>query len=176
MNSNLRKTLLAGASVLALVVGGGTVFADSAGTSVTQTATHLDAAASWIGQTNGVTSCNSVSATSPSATITITPPAGQYVYLTGLIVQINTDATGSTAVPTVSTTNISSSGGGSAAVFSLATTLATTGSTNTGFVLPFPVGGLKSAAPGVAVTFVPSATLSAHTIACMSATAYYNAN
>jgi hypothetical protein len=176
MENTFRKTLLAGVSALALVVGASSAFADAAATAVTQTATHSDAATFWIGQTAGLTACNAVSATSPSATITITPPAGQYVYLTDLIVQINTDATGSTAVPTVSTTNISTNGGATAGAFSLATTLSTTGATNTGFVLPFPIGGLKSAAPGVAVTFVPSATLSAHTIACMSATGYFNAN
>ncbi len=173
--NTFKKTLLAGVSALALMAAV-PALADTAGTSVTQTATHADAAAGWWGQTAGLTACNAVSATSPSATITITPPAGQYVYLTDLIVQINTDATGSTAVPTVSTTNISSNGGATAGAFSLATTLSTTGATNTGFVLPFPVGGLKSAAPGVAVTFVPSATLSSHTIACMSATGYFNAN
>ena len=176
MNSNLRKTLLAGASVLALVVGGGTVFADSAGTSVTQTATHLDAAASWIGQTNGVTSCNSVSATSPSATITITPPAGQYVYLTAILLQRSSDATGVTEVPTIATTNISSNGGATGAVLSAAMTLSTVGATNTGAVIPFGIGGLKSAAPGVAVTFVPSGAQATHGILCMSAVGYYNAN
>ena len=175
MNTKFKKTLLAGAAAIALLASP-VAMADFPGTSTTQTATHVDAATFWVGQAAGATACNAVSGTSPSDTITITPPAGQYVYLTDLIVQINTDATGSTAVPTVSTTNISSNGGTTAAVFSLATTLATTGSTNTGFVLPFPIGGLKSAAPGVAVTFVPSATLSAHTIACMSATGYYNAN
>ncbi len=174
--TTFRKSLLAGVSALALVCGALPAGADVAGVSVTQTATRPDAAQFWIGQTAGLTACNAVSATSPSATITITPPSGQYVYLTTLIVQINTDATGATAVPTVSTTNISSNGGATAGAFSLATTLATTGSTNTGFVLPFPVGGLKSAAPGVAVTFVPSATLNAHVIACMSATGYFNAN
>ncbi len=176
MNGNLRKTLLAGVSSLALMLGASDAFSDAAGTAVTQTATHLDAAQFWIGQAAGATSCNTVSGTVASNTITITPPSGQFVYLTTLIVQLSTDATGATAVPTVSTTNLSSSGGVSAAVFSLATTLSTTGALNTGFVLPFPVGGLKSSAPGVAVTFVPSATMNAHAIACMSVAGYYNAN
>ncbi len=176
MDSKLRKLLLAGAAALPLILASYGADADIPGTAVTQTATRADAATFWVGQAAGATACNAVSGTAASDTITITPPAGQYVYLTDLIVQINTDATGATAVPTVSTTNISSNGGATAAVFSLATTLATTGSTNTGFVLPFPIGGLKSAAPGVAVTFVPSATLNAHVIACMSAVGYFNAN
>ena len=148
--------------------------ADSAGTSTTQTATHLDAGAFWIGQANGATSCNAVSQTAAQDTITITPPAGQYVYLTDLIVQFSTDATGATAVPTISTTNLGT-GGGVAAVLSAATTLSTTGY-HADVAIPFPVGGLKSATPGTAVTIVPSATMGAHTILCMSAVGYFNAN
>ena len=171
---NFRKTLLARVSALALL--GAPALADVPGTSVTQTATHLDAATFWIGEADGTTSCNAVSQTSPSDTITITPPAGQYAYLTGMLVQINTDATGSTAVPTESFTNISNNGGSTGPVLSLATTLSTTGSTNTGAAIVFPVGGLKSAQPGVAVTAVPSATLGAHTIVCQSIYGYFNAN
>src|SRR5437773_968296 len=99
MDSKLRKLLFASVSALALLGAPVTAFADSAGTSVTQTATRPDAAQFWVGQAAGATACNAVSATAASGTITITPPSGQYVYLTDLIVQINTDATGSTAVP-----------------------------------------------------------------------------
>jgi hypothetical protein len=123
----------------------------------------------WVGQANGATSCNSVSQTAAQDTITITPPAGQFVYLEGLSVQINTDATGSTAVPTLSFTNLGNLNAGLAPFLSLATTLATTGSTNTGGIFTFANGGLKSSAPTTAVTIVPSATLGAHTIACMTA-------
>src|SRR5712691_3916296 len=87
-------------------------------------------------------------------------------------IQVNTDATGSTAVPTLSTTNLGNLNAGLAPFLSLATTLATTGSTNTGMVLNFPVGGIRSAAAGTAVTIVPSATLGTHTIVCMSAIGY----
>src|SRR5712691_11249974 len=99
--NRLRKTLLAGASALALVGASLPAFADTAGTAITQTATRPDAAQFWVGQAAGATACNAVSSTAASGTITITPPSGQYVYLTTLIVQINTDATGATAVPTV---------------------------------------------------------------------------
>ena len=172
----LRKFLLAGASAAALLAAPVLALADSAGTPVTQSATHLDAASFWVGQANGATACNAVSQTSASGTITITPPAGQYVYLTALLLQRNTDATGVTEVPTIATTNISSNGGATAAVLSAASTLSTTGLTNTGAVIPFGVGGLKSAAPGVAVTFVPSGAQATHGILCMSAVGYYNAN
>ncbi len=148
--------------------------ADNNGTATTQTATHYDSSTVWVGQANGATSCNSVSQTAANDTITITPPAGQYFYLTDLIVHFSTDATGATAVPTISTTNIGA-GGGISAVLSAATTLSTTGY-HAEFTIPFPVGGLKSAAPGTAVTFVPSASMSAHTILCMSAVGYFNAN
>lgn len=126
----------------------------------------------WVGQANGATSCNAVSQTAAQDTITITPPSGQYVYLTGLSIQINTDATGSTAVPTLSFTNLGNLNAGLAPFLTLATTLATTGSTNTGGIFNFPVGGLKSNAASTAVTVVPSATLGAHTIVCMTAWGY----
>lgn len=171
----LRKILLAGASAAALL-SAPAAMADTAGTPVTQSATHLDAASFWVGQAAGATACNAVSATSASGTITITPPAGQYVYLTALLLQRNTDATGVTEVPTIATTNISSNGGATSAVLSAASTLSTTGLTNTGAVIPFGVGGLKSAAPGTAVTFVPSAAQATHGILCMSAVGYFNAN
>ena len=173
--NQFRKTLLAGAAAIALL-GAPVVMADTAGTSVTQTATHLDAASFWVGQANGTTACNAVSQTSASGTITITPPAGQYVYLTALLLQRSSDATGVTEVPTIATTNISSNGGVTAAVLSAAMTLSTTGATNTGAVIPFQVGGLRSSVPGVAVTFVPSAAQATHGILCMSALGYYNAN
>jgi hypothetical protein len=170
--TNLRKTMLASVAVAALLLPYA-ADADFPGTAVTQTATHLDAATSWLGEAAGATSCNAVSATAASDTITITPPAGQYAYLTNFIFQHSTDATGATEVPTISMTNISTNGG-VAAFLSAASTLATTGYT-VNMSIPFP-NGLRSAAPGTAVTFVPSATLSAHTIMCNSVTVYFNAN
>lgn len=172
--NRLKKTLLAGVSALALL--GAPAMADAPGTSITQSATHLDAASFWVGQANGLTACNAVSQTSASETVTITPPAGQYVYLTALLIQKNTDATGVTEVPTISTTNISSNGGTTAGALSIASALSTTGNTGPNTVIPFQVGGLRSAAPGVAVTLVPSAAQATHGIICMSALGYYNAN
>jgi hypothetical protein len=169
--NHFRKALLGTASAIALLAAP-IAQADAPGTSVTQTATHLDAAVIWQGEAAGATSCNAVSATSVSDTITITPPGGQYVYLTEFLLQHSTDATGATEVPTISMTNIGT--GGFPAFLSAASTLSTTGYT-VNVAIPFP-NGLKSAQPGVAVTFVPSATLSAHTIMCNSATWYANAN
>ena len=70
----MRKYLLSLALLLAVAIGF-PALADFPGTSVTQTATRLDAAQGWWGQANGVTSCNSVSATAANDTITITPPS-----------------------------------------------------------------------------------------------------
>jgi hypothetical protein len=171
--NQFKYTLLAGVAAVALLAVP-VAMADVAGTSVTQTATHLDAATIWQGEANGATSCNAVSQTSASDTITITPPGGQYVYLTALVLQKSTDATGVTEVPTVSMTNIA--GGGFPAFLSLASTLSTTSGAYLDQTINFGPGGLKSAQPGVAVTFVPSAAASAHSIFCNSATYYTNAN
>lgn len=170
--NNLTKALLGSVAIAALCAPQA-VRADFPGTSITHTAAHLDAAAVWLGQANGVTSCNAVSQTSPSDTITVTPPSGQYFYMTEFFLQHSTDATGATEVPTISMTNISTNGG-VAAFLSAASTLATTGY-HVETAIPFPQG-LRSATAGTAVTFVPSATLSAHTIMCNSVTGYYNAS
>ena len=167
------KGLLGGVAAIALAVGlVSPVAADQAGASVTQTSTHLDAATIWQGMASGATGCNAVSATAASDTITITPPGGQYAYLESFLLQHSTDATGATEVPTISMTNIGT--GGFPAFLSAASTLATTGYT-VNVAIPFP-NGLRSAVAGTAVTFVPSATLSAHTIMCNSVTYYTNAN
>ena len=168
--------LLAAASAAAIIGGlyGPAALADSQATAVTQSALHNDASTFWIGQANGATSCNAVSQTSASDTITIPAVAGQYAYITELLVQFSTDATGATAVPTINATNISSAGG-VAFNLSAATTLSTTGY-HTDWAIPMPVGGLKAAAPGTAVTIVPSGAMGAHSILCMSAMGYYNSN
>ncbi len=171
--TKFRNALLASVAAIPLILGSYGADADLPGTSVTHTATHLDAASFWIGQSNGVTSCNSVSETSAQDTITVPAVGGQFAYLTEFFLQHSTDATGATEVPTISMTNIANAGGG-AAFLSAASTLATTGY-HVETSIPFP-NGLKSAAAGVAVTFVPSAALSAHTIMCNSVIGYYSSN
>lgn len=156
------------ASVAAAALLGSAAFAQAPPILVQPATPSIAGTASFfVGQANGATSCNAVSQTAAQDTITVTPPSGQFVYPFGMSVQINTDATGSTAVPTLSFTNLGNLNAGLAPFLSLATTLATTGSTNTGGVLYFPPG-FKSAAAGTAVTAVPSATLGAHTIVCMT--------
>ena len=172
--TTLRRKLLSSASALALLAAmAAPASADFAGTSTTQTATHPDAAVFWTGQANGATSCNAVSQTSASDTLTITPPSGNYAYLTALTVQFSTDATGATAVPTIAITGVA--GSGAAPYLSAATTLSTTGY-HSDIVIPFPVGGLRGSTPGGAITLVPSAAMGAHSILCMTAVGYFNAN
>jgi len=171
MMRGFKAELLAAASVVALLASPMAI-ADVPGTSVTHTSAHLDAATIWQGSAGGAASCNAVSATAATDTITISPPGGQYVYLTEFIMQTSTDATGATEVPTISMTNIA--GGGFPAFLSAASTLATTGYP-VNFAIPFP-NGLKSQVAGTNVTFVPSATLSAHKIMCNSVTYYTNAS
>ncbi len=163
------------ATILALALFSAPAFADNPGTPVTHTTTHNDAAVFWVGQADGATSCNTVSETAAQDTITITPPAGYYVYLTGILIQNFTNATGVTQTGTISFTNISTNGG-LAPFISFGTALSTSGQDTINLPIQFPVGGLKSAQPGVAVTIVPSATQSADNYLCMSAYGYFSNN
>ena len=158
----MRNLLFAAVAALALSAN-----VASAQIAITQTAQRADAATFFQSQSNGATSCNTVSETAAQDTITITPPAGQYVYITELYVENTTDATGVTQTETVSTTNIA---GGP--IFNVGSALTTTQGVAPPQVIVFNPP-LKSAAAGVAVTFVPSATQSAHNYLCMDAAGYY---
>lgn len=122
------------------------------------------------GQANGATSCNTVSETATQDTITITPGPSQYVYVTMLNIHLTTDATGVTQTETISTTGLNSSGG-LAPFFDVNTALTTVQGAAPAQTIYFNPP-LKSATPGSAVTFVPSATQSAHNYLCMQAAAY----
>lgn len=138
-------------------------------TQVTPTATRLDGAGIF-GQANGATSCNTVSQTAAQDTITITPPAGQYFYMTGFYGELTFNATGVTQTLTVSTTGLNS-GGGVAPFWNFGSALSTVGpgmAVSNPFTIP-----VKSAATGTAVTFVPSATQSANNYLCMRVTGYF---
>jgi hypothetical protein len=163
---NFAKGLLATASAVAIVGAlSGPVAAQQA-TAVQQSASELRAATFLQGQAAGATACNAVSATAASGTVTITPQAGQYVYITGVYMDIfQTDATGVSGVPTVSTTNITGS------PIWAATTVATS-LQGIHYVDLFP-NALKSTAPGTAVTFVPSATQGAKNILCIRVAGYF---
>ena len=136
---------------------------------VQTTATPAQTGLIW-GQGNGATSCNTVSETAAQDTITITPPAGMSAYITGLYIENSSDATGVTQVPTISTTGLSFTGG-LAPFFSVASALSTTGMTGgvQAYVFNPPLKGAGS----TSVTFVPSATQSAHNYLCMQAVGYF---
>lgn len=136
-------------------------------TSVQQALPMLTAATGLYGQANGSTSCNAVSQTAAQDSVTITPPAAQFVYVTMISIQNYTDATGATQVGTISSTNLTGS-----PFWSQATTLSTTAGIQSSTVEMYPTA-LKSAVPGTAVTFVPSATQSAHNILCMRVAAFF---
>jgi hypothetical protein len=150
-----------------VVFGYGAYLHAQQSTGVTQSPTKLDAATFLYGQSNGATSCNTVSQTAAQDTVTIpAAPGGQYIYITGVYIQISTDATGVTETGTISTTNITG-----APFWSFNTALSTT---SQGVVLSdtFPTG-LKAAQPGTAVTFVPSATQNSHKYLCMRVAGFY---
>lgn len=136
-------------------------------TTVQQALPMLNAATGLYGQANGATSCNAVSQTAAQDTVTVTPPAGQFVYVTMVAIQNYTDATGATQVGTISSTNLTG-----APFWSQATTLNTTAGMQPMLVETYPTA-LKSTVPGTAVTFVPSATQSAHNIMCMRVAAFF---
>ncbi len=153
MNRVVRSTLLALLLGLAMV---SSVWAQAV---VQQSASRADAA------TLAFTS------TTSAATITISPPAGQYFWLTGLEITncAGAAAVVAAAVTTVTTTGI---GGGTTPVWTLGSGT-TAGAcqpspVNSGFALP-----LKSNAPGTNVTVVLPAFAANQTLR-VSAYGYYS--
>ena len=142
------------------------VFAQTA-QQVTQSAQRLDASTGLYGPAGGATTCATVNTTAANGTVTITPPAGQFVYITGFAMDITADTTGLTGVATMSTTNLT---GGP--FWSLATIVPTAGANGTFRQISETYSTpIKSTAPGTAVTFVPSAQ-SNHVIFCTRVAAY----
>jgi len=142
--------------------------AGQAPTAVQQAGARNDAATFLQGPAGGATSCATVNTTAALNTVTITPPAGNYVYITGVYIDITADVTGVTQVATLSTTNLS---GGP--FWSLATVVPTAGANGTMRQIAevFPTA-LKSTVPGTAVTFVPSAQTN-HAIFCARVAGYF---
>jgi len=153
--------------ICAICVICGSVWAQ-APTTVQQAGNRTDAATFLQGPAGGATSCATVNTTAALNTVTITPPAGNYVYITGVYIDITADVTGVTQVATLSTTNLS---GGP--FWSLATVVPTAGANGTMRQIAevFPTA-LKSTVPGTAVTFVPSAQTN-HAIFCARVAGYF---
>lgn len=135
----MRKTLsFVSAALLALVCLATTAAAQTV--SVQQSATPLDAVAIY------------ATSASSAATITVTPPSGQFFYLTNVEITncAGSSAVTAAAVTTVTTTNL---GGGTTPAWTIGSGVAA------GLCQPSPVNGpfphpLKSNAAGTAVTFV----------------------
>jgi hypothetical protein len=137
-------------------------------TAVQQSSSRTDAATFLQGPPAAATLCATVNSTAAAGTVTITPPAGNYVYITGVYIDIVADVTGVSQVATMSTTNLTGS-----PIWSLATIVPTAGANGTMRQISetFPTA-LKSTVPGTAVTFVPSAQTN-HAIFCTRVAGYF---
>ena len=157
--------LLATAGVLALSL---TAANAQVALQTTQTATRLDASTFLQAPAGGSTACSTVATSTANGTVTITPPAGLYVYVTGVYIDIASDATGATSTNTMSTTNLTGS-----PIWSLATIIPTANSVGQfrQIAETFPTP-MKATTPGTAVTFVPSGT-NAHAIICTRVAGYF---
>jgi hypothetical protein len=161
------KKITIGILLLALCLCATAAIAQSP-TTVQQSGSRGDVATFLQGPAGGATSCATVNTTAALNTVTITPPAGNYVYVTGVYIDITADVTGVTQVATLSTTNLT---GGP--IWSLATVVPTAGANGTmrQIAETFPTA-LKSTVPGTAVTFVPSAQTN-HAIFCARVAGYF---
>lgn len=166
---NAREALLGGAAAVALGAGllvAGPVMAQ---TSVQQSAAKADAASFAQMQAGLRTTCSTSQDTVANLTITITPPAGNYVYLTGLFIEGLANATGATSTTVWSSTNLT----GSPAWLTPTTASAAanpTGMINLSEVYPT---ALKSTVAGTAVTILPQAT-TASAFLCAKAVGYFS--
>lgn len=166
---NWKKVLLGGTAL----VGAGLLSApamagatDGSSTSVTGSAYHADS--SGVLATTSAANCTTTQVAVATLSMTITPPAGNYVYITGMYIETASNGTGSTTSTTAWTSTgltntpswlVTAGGTGAPAISQIAET--------------YPPGGLKSANPGTAVVLAPVATLaSAYT--CAKVTGYYS--
>ncbi len=168
---DIRQALLGGTSALALGVGllaaPSAVDAQSAaGVTVTQSGAKADAATFFAAP--AATSCTTVAATVANLTITVTPPAGQYVYLTGLNLSFLSNATGAASATVWTATNITGTpvwlAGHSPSAASVPTQ-------QFQIAEVYPTG-LKSTVAGTPVTILPQAT-SASTFQCARVVGYF---
>lgn len=173
---NARDILLGGCAAVAL--GAGLLSAPPAvqaqqapGVSVSQSGFKADAAQFFVQQAGGRTSCSTTQDTVANLTITITPPAGNFVYLTGLYLEMSPNATAASSAVTWSSTNLNGS-----PAWLTNTTASAAANPSGEFVLAeiYPTG-LKSTTPGTAVTIVPQTT-AASSFACVHAVGYFNPN
>ena len=139
---------------------------------VQQSPTKLDAATFMASTPAPATACATVNTTTANGTVTITPPAGQFVYITGVYIDVGSNATGTTSLATMAWANVTNPNG-SAPVYALVSNAAAAN---------VPVfqrqiaetynPPLKSTAAGTVVTLTPSAQLS-NSVVCPRVTGYF---
>lgn len=158
---NARELLLGGVAAVAL--GGGLLVAPpfvpkaDAQTSVQQSAAKLDAGTSLTGPAGGRTTCTTTQDSVANLTVTLTPTAGNFVYITGIDIQVASNVTGATSAVAWSTTGLTGNGSFITTNVAGATTnVAPNGGYQVNAKYPT---GLKSITPGTAVVLTPSATM-----------------
>lgn len=171
---NAKEFLLGGAAAVALLGVGllapSVANAQTAqGTITTQSGYKADAATFFVQQTGGRTSCSTSQDTVANMTITITPPAGQYVYLTGLYITGQGNATGASSTTVWSSTNLT----GSPAWVTPFIASAAANPTVVASVNEVYPTAIRSTVAGTAVTILPQAT-TASAFLCAHAVGYFN--
>jgi hypothetical protein len=169
------KALLGGAAAIALLGPAAVLTAPEAdaqasqGTITTQSGYKADAAQFFVQQASGRTGCSASQDSIANLTITITPPAGNYVYLTGLYIEVAPNATASTSAVTWTSTNLTGS-----PVWLVNTTTAAAANPSAEFIISeqYPTG-LKSTVAGTPVTILP-VTTHASSFVCAHAVGYFN--
>lgn len=170
---NKLATLLLGGTALVgagLLAAQEVVNAQSAqGTVVTQSASKADVATFLQTSAGGRTTCSTTQDTVANLTVTLTPPAGQYVYITGVYFDSLANATGATSTTVFSSTNLT---GSPAWLVPTTATAAANPSGATHIAESYPTA-LKSTVAGTAVTILPQAT-SASAFLCVRVAGYFN--
>ena len=139
----------------------------AAGTTVTQSGFKADAATFFVANTR--TSCTTTQDSTANLTLTITPPAGNYVYLTGLYIEGLANATGASSATVWSSTNLT----GSPAWTTPFTASAAANPPNPLYLAETYPTAIKSTVAGTAVTILPQAT-SASAYLCAHAVGFYS--
>jgi len=169
-----RMKLLGGAAAIALGAGllGYHHYAEAQsalGTVTTQSGYKADAASFFAQSAGGRTTCSTSQDSVANLTITITPPSGNYVYLTGLYIEGLANATGATSTTVWSSTNLT----GSPAWLSPTTATAAANPSGYMSIAEIYPTAIKSTAAGTAVTILPQAT-TASAFLCAHAVGYFN--
>ena len=167
-----RQALLGGVAAIALGAGLMTLPAEleaqsALGTVTTQSSFKADAATFFAGSTR--TNCTTTQETVANLTITITPPAGNYVYLTGFYAEVAPNATAASSQTIWSSTNLT----GSPSWLLLTNASSASVPTLEYFISEIYPTAIKSTVAGTPVTIVPLAT-AASAYVCAHAVGYYN--